>query len=96
MDGISYSVKLRDIDRFENLNENISVSVFAYEQKKIFPGRITNDKGRQHHMNLLVITDNESHHFILIKDINRSLVRQYNKYNGRLYFCPYCLLGCTS
>ena len=26
MDGISYHVKLRDIDRFENLNENISVA----------------------------------------------------------------------
>ena len=82
MDGISYPVKLKDIDRFENLNENISVNVFAYEEKKIFPVKIANAKGRQHHVNLLVITDNESHHFILIKNLNRLLVRQYKKYNG--------------
>ena len=96
MDGTSYPVKLRDIDRFENLNENKSVNVFAYEEKKIFPARIIKAKGRQHHVNLLVITDNESHHFILIKNLNRLLVRQYKKYNGRLYFCPYCLHRCTS
>ena len=96
MDRISYPVKLRDIDRFENLNQNISVNVFAYEEKKIFPVRITNAKERQHHVNLLVITNNESHHFVLNKSLNRLLVRQYKKYNGRLYFCPYCLHGCTS
>ena len=65
--GISYPVKLRDIDRFENLNENISGNVFTYEEKMIFPVKITNAKGRQHHVNLLVITDNESYHFTLIK-----------------------------
>ena len=86
-------MKLRDIDRFENLNENVSVNAFAYEEKKIFPVKITNAKGRQYHVNLLVITDNESHHFILIESLNRLLVRQYKKYNGRLYFCPYCVYG---
>ena len=90
MDGISYPLKLRDIDRFESLNENVSANVFAYGEKKIFPVRITNAKGRQHHVNLLVITDNEIHHFILIKVLNRLLVIQYKKCNGRLYFCPYC------
>ena len=89
-------VKLRDIDRFKNLNENISVNVFAYEEKEIFPVRITNAKGRQHHINLLVITNNESHHLISIKSLNRLLVRQYKKYNRRLYLCSYCLHGCTS
>ena len=86
-------MKLRDIDRFENLNENVSVNAFAYEEKKIFPVKITNAKGRQYHVNLLVITDNESHHFIPIESLNRLLVRQYKKYNGRLYFCPYCVYG---
>ena len=45
-------VKLRDTDRFKNLNENIC--------------------------------------------LNRLLVRQYKKYNRRLYLCPHCLHGCTS
>ena len=74
-------MKLRDIDRFENLNENVSVNAFAYEEK-IFSVRIINAKGRQYHVNLLVITDNESHHFIPIESLNHLLVRQYKKYNG--------------
>ena len=86
MDGIFYPVKLRDIDRFENLNENISVNVSGYEEKKIFPVRITNAKGRQHHVNLLVITGNESHYFILIKSLNRLLVGNVRNIKGDYIF----------
>ena len=77
MDGISYPLKLRNIDKFEN--QNISINVFAYEEKKIFPVRITNAKGRQH-VNLLVITNNGNrrHHFILIKSPNRLLCNTRN------------------
>ena len=81
MNEICYPVMLRDIDRFENLNENISVNALAYEEKKIFPVRITNAKGRQNPVNPLVITEIENHHFILIKNLNRLLVMQYKKYN---------------
>ena len=41
MNGISYPVKLPQIDRFEGLNQNISVNVLAYEDDKVFPVRIT-------------------------------------------------------
>ena len=34
MDDISYPVKLRDTDKFESLNENASVNVFAYKEKE--------------------------------------------------------------
>ena len=82
LDRISYHVNLGDVDRFQNLNENLSVNVFAYEKKKIFPVRKTNAKGRQRHVTILVITNNEIHHFILIKSFNLLLVRQYKKYKG--------------
>jgi len=41
MDGIEHPVKIRDIDRFERLNGNISVSVFGLDEKTVFPMRIT-------------------------------------------------------
>ena len=96
MEGISYPVKLHQTDRFEDLNQNISVNVFAYEDDKIFPVRITENKGREHHVNPLVVNDNENHHYILIRNFSRLLSKQYKSYSGRLYFCPYCPHGCTS
>ena len=78
MDGISYPVKLHQIDRFEGLNQNMSVNVFAYEDDKIFPVRITENKGREHHVDLLVV------------NFSRLVSKQYKSHNGRLYLCLYC------
>ena len=96
MDGILYPVKLHQIGRSECLNQNISVNAFAYEDDKVFPVRIPENKSRKHHVNLLVVNDNENHDYILIRNFSRLLSKQYKSYNGRLYFCPYCLHGCTS
>ena len=38
MEGIKYPVSFRDIDRFESLNPNISISVFGYNQdERVYP-----------------------------------------------------------
>ena len=37
MDSISYPVKLGDIGRFENLNENIFISVFHIYKREDLP-----------------------------------------------------------
>ena len=39
--GIKFSVKLRDIDRFEKQNEGIAVIVFGHDRTKVYPLRIT-------------------------------------------------------
>ena len=39
--GIKFSVKLRDIDRFEKQNEGIAVIVFGLDRTKVYPLRIT-------------------------------------------------------
>ena len=33
MEGIGYPVSLKDIDKFERQNPNISITVFGYEEK---------------------------------------------------------------
>ena len=38
--GIKFSVKLRDIDRFEKQNEGIAVIVFGLDRTKVYPLRI--------------------------------------------------------
>ena len=96
MEGIEYPVKIKDIDRFEKQNNNISVNVLGYDEKKVFPLRISEEKERQHQVNLLLITDNSNTHYVLIKDMSRLLSAQYSKHNGNLYFCNYCFHGCRS
>ena len=45
--GIKFSVKLRDIDRFEKQNEGIAVIVFGLDRTKVYPLRITERKIRE-------------------------------------------------
>lgn len=55
MQGIHYPVHITQISKFENQN-NISVNVFGYEDKEIFPIRITKLK-KKSHVNLLYLKD---------------------------------------
>ena len=48
MSGIQYPVDIKDIGKFEYQN-NISVNVYVYEDKKIFPLRITTMTTASHH-----------------------------------------------
>ena len=84
MDGILYPVKLHQIDRFEGLNTNISVIVFAYGDDKVFPVRIAENKGKKHHVNLLVVSDNANYHHVLIRDFSCLVSKQCKSHNGRL------------
>ena len=61
MSGIQHPVDIKDIDKFEHQN-NISVNVYGYEDKKIFPLSITPMTVARHHVNLLYITADETSH----------------------------------
>ena len=41
-------------------------------------------------MNLLLITENENKHYVLIKDFNKFMFNQ-TKHKERKHFCMYCL-----
>ena len=47
-------------------------------------------------MNLSYITADETSHYVLVKDLNRLVSRQYNNNCHKKYFCQYCFYGCTS
>ena len=96
MKGIEYPVAARHYGKFENQNNNISINVFGYEDKKIFPLYITKQTEKQHHVNLLLYQEEGKSHYVLIKDLSRLVRSQYSKCHGQHFFCPYCLHGCTS
>ena len=84
MDGILYPLKLHQTDRFESLNLNIFVNVFAYDDDKVSPVRIAENKGREHHVNLLVVNDNANYHHVLVRDFSCLVSKPCKSYNGRL------------
>lgn len=93
MNGIQYPVHLSQIPKFENQND-ISINVFGYEDKEIFPMRITKSK-RKSHVDLLYLKKNSVlFHYCLIKNLNRFLYRTEGGRGGHAhYYCPYCLHG---
>ena len=92
MKGIEYPVSLRDKNKFESLNSNISITVLGYNQKdKVYPLRISKHNDRMHKIKLLLIEKNEERHYCLIRNLSRLLSSQISKRNGKCWICENCL-----
>lgn len=91
LDGIEFPMKVSQIAKFERQNTAISVNVFGYEQKELFPVYITKEK-KENHVNLLPIANNETRHYCLIRNLNR-LLSSLTRRKAQKYFCEYCLHG---
>ena len=89
--GIRYPVSFRDIDRFEHLNPNISISVLGYnKEERVYPLRISKCTKRKHDIVLLLIKDGEKSHYCLVKNISALLSSQINSNDHKRYFCLNC------
>lgn len=92
MQGIDYPVAVKDINRFEKQNEQISVNVFGFEDDDVYPVRITKHKHRTHHVNLLLlITEEGIKHYCLVRSLSRMLHSVTSKGNNPSFYCNYCL-----
>ncbi|KAK3107749.1 hypothetical protein FSP39_021357 [Pinctada imbricata] len=91
MTGITYPVSLSQIPKFEKQND-ISINVFGYEEKEIFPMKISKIK-RSKHVDLLYLKDKEKVHYCLIRNLNRFLYRTSGMGCRQHFYCPYCLHG---
>ena len=68
--GIKYPVSLSDINKFECLNSNISITVFGYNEKdKVFPLRISEHSNRSCKIKLLLVEKGGVSHYCLIKNL---------------------------
>ena len=86
--SIEFPVTVKQINKIEKQN-NICINLFGYEEKQKFPIYISKEK-YQDHMELLLITEGENQHYVLIKDFNKFMFNQ-TKHEHRKYFCMYCL-----
>jgi len=86
LQGIEFPVTLKQIKKFENLN-NISINVYGIENKQILPIQLA-DKKRERHIHLLYTQEgHDIGHFSLIKNLSRLMSSQLSKTNSKKYFC---------
>jgi len=91
MTGISYPVSMKDIDKFEKLNDTISINLFGInENNDIFPLRIATSK-KQHHIRLMYISNECNQHYVLITNLSSMVGTQINAHHSTKYFCDRCL-----
>ena len=85
---IKFPASFRDIKRFELRNE-ITINILAFEHKEIYICR----KGKEYDRvaNLMLITNNDKKHYVVIKSLGRLLSRQNNKHKESQHFCINCL-----
>ena len=86
--NIKFPVELNQYNKIEKQNE-ININVFGYENKQPYPIYISKEKYEKH-LELLLITEDENKHYVLIKDFNRFMFNQ-TKHEHRKHFCMYCL-----
>ena len=76
------------------MQNETNINVFGYENKQPYPIYVSKEK-YDNQMNLLLITENENKHYVLIKDFN-SFMYNKTKHKERKHFCMHCLLGFSS
>ena len=92
--GMRYPVNFRDIDRFEQQNPEISITVLGYNQdERVFPLKISKYTGCEHDIVLLLIKDGEKSHYCLVKNISALLASQINSHKGTSHICLNCFNG---
>ena len=94
MKGIKYPVSFRDIDRFESLNPNISITVLGYNQdERVYPLKVSNFTGCEHDITLMLIKDGENSHYCLVNNMSALLASQINNHKGTRNICLNCFNG---
>ena len=100
MEGIEYPVSLKDINRFEKQNPEISISVLGYSKdERIYPLKISEftkkkkEDERKHNIVLLLIKNRDNSHYCYVKNLSALLSSQVNNHKSKLYFCLNCLSG---
>ena len=88
--GLSFPMSVRDVPKFENLNPDISVSVLVFEDQQLIPVYLSPHRNRKHTIHLLLLSDGNTQHYTLIKNLSR-LVSGRTKCHNKTHVCPYCL-----
>ena len=87
-DRIEFPVSQKHYKNAKKQN-NIRINVFGYEKGQPFPIHISKENFEDQ-MNLLLITEDEKKHYVLIKNFNAFMYNQ-TKHKEKKHFCMFCL-----
>ena len=100
MKGIRYPVSLKAIERFEQLNPNISISVLGYNKEDgVFPLQISKYTGCDYDIVLLLLKEavkgengeiKEKTHYTLVKNKSALIASQKNNHEHKRHLCLNC------
>ena len=82
--GIDFPMKARDYELVEE-RFNINVNVFGY-QNKVFPLYVSK-KSNEQVLNVLLISNEEKSHYVLIKDFNRLMYSKAEYKEKNTFVC---------
>ena len=71
------------------VQNNICINVFGYENKLVFPIYVSN-KGHRDSIDLLLLFEDNNSRYVYIKDFNRFMFHKKKKKNKK-WFCKSCL-----
>ena len=86
--SVDFPVSKKDYGKTGVLNK-ICVNVFCYENKIIYPVYLSNQCFNDC-LDLLLISNNFTSHYMYIKDFNRLMFNK-TRHKGEKYFCKSCL-----
>ena len=95
--GINFPVKVKDIQKFENQNPNISgINIFSInDNNKIYPLRL-NQKDAKKSIDLFLFSKDEKQHYSLIKNFSRLMSSQITSHSSsKIQICKKCLTHFT-
>ena len=85
--SVEFSGSVKDYSKIEA--QNRTNNVFGYENKRFYPVYVCKQNNK-HMLHLLLITEDEKTHYVLIKDFSR-LVFNTSKHEHRKHSCMHCL-----
>ena len=93
MKDIEYPVSLKNIDRFEKQNPEISITVLGFNEKdKVYPLHVSEYiYNRKHNIILLLIERDGVKHYCLVKNPSRLLSKQVSAHKEGTHICFRCL-----
>ena len=94
--GLTFPVHPKhDLKGFEDDND-LSINVYCYEDEVVVPTRISEKRGERH-VDLLIIMDDDFHHYTWIRNMSRLLYgREGHMRHQARHYCHRCLGSCKS
>ena len=88
-EGIEFPVKAKHYNKIEVQNK-IKINVFGYENKQFYPIYKSKNAEYEDEMNLLLIANDKTNHYVYIQDFNRIMYNK-TKNKNKKHFCMSCL-----